>query len=134
MSKDLNSVTLIGRLTHDSELKTTTSGKELINFSIASNGYKDEDVSFFNVTAWGKLATNLQQYLVKGKQIALKGELQQQRWESHDQSRSKVIITAFDIQLLGSRADQTKVEPQASSPAPDTTQPQTGPNNDDIPF
>jgi len=61
-----------------------------------------EKVSFFDITAWAKMAETLSQYLVKGKQIIVSGELEQDRWEDKDgNKRSKVGITANAIQLLG---------------------------------
>jgi len=105
---DLNSVVLIGRLTRDAELKTTSSGFAVSNFSIAVNYRKKqgdgwEDVAnFFDVTLFGKQAETLHQYLVKGKQVAISGELRQDRWVQDDgQNRSKVVINANSVQLLG---------------------------------
>ena len=60
-----------------------------------------EEASFFDVTLWGKMAEGLNTYLVKGKQIAVEGELEQERWEKDGQNHSKVTITASNIQLLG---------------------------------
>jgi len=105
---DLNSVVLIGRLTRDAELKATSSGFAVSNFSIAVNYRKKqgdgwEDVAnFFDITLFGKQAEILHQYLVKGKQVAISGELRQDRWVQDDgQNRSKVVINANSVQLLG---------------------------------
>ena len=103
---EMNNVILIGRLTKDSELKYIQSGTAVSNFSIAvDKSYKKDDqkeTNFFDVVIWGKTAESLNQYLTKGKQIALQGELEQQRWKSGEgENRSKVIITARNIQLLG---------------------------------
>lgn len=103
MANDMNQVTLIGRLTKDSELKYTQSGTAVARFTIASNKKKkdSEEVSFFDIVAWGKLAENLNNYLTKGKQVALCGELRQNRWEQDGQKRSKIEVIAYTIQLLG---------------------------------
>lgn len=104
---DINSVFLIGRLTRDSDLKYTSSGQSVASLSIAVNrGKKDgdswaEEASFFDVKIWGKTAEALNQYLVKGKQIAVKGELRQERWEKDGMPRSRVEIVADSVQLLG---------------------------------
>ncbi len=104
---DLNHVMLIGRLTKDAELKYTQNGFAISNFSIAVNRRKKsgeqwvEEVSFFEINLFGKAAESLKQYLLKGKQIAVDGELRQDRWEQDGQSRSKVIIVANNVQLLG---------------------------------
>ncbi|MFP4362579.1 MAG: single-stranded DNA-binding protein [Spirochaetia bacterium] len=104
---DLNHVVLIGRLTRDAELKYINSGTAVTKMSLAVNRRKrsgdgwTEEASFFDVTLWGKLGESLNQYLKKGKQIAVEGELRQNRWEQDGQPRSKVEIVANNLQLLG---------------------------------
>jgi single-strand DNA-binding protein len=104
---DMNHAYIIGRLTRDAEMKYTTNGKAVCRFSIAVNEkqkvgdeWKDE-ASFFEIVLWGQIAESLKQYLVKGKQIAVSGKLQQERWNQDGQTRSKVVIIAVNIQLLG---------------------------------
>jgi single-strand DNA-binding protein len=107
MSVDMNSVTIIGRLTRDAELKHTSGGLAVSRFSIAVNRRKkngdnwEDEASFIDVTLFGKSAESVNQYLTKGKQIAIKGELHQDRWEQDGQARSKVGIIAESVQLLG---------------------------------
>lgn len=98
---DINSVSLIGRLTRDSEIKYTSQGSAVMEFSIAVGHMKKEDTSFFNCKAFGKLAENLKPYLQKGKQIGVNGYLKQDRWESEGQKRERVVIHCEDIELLG---------------------------------
>jgi len=104
---DLNHVVLIGRLTQDAELKYTQSGYAISSFSIAVNRSRKngeqwvEEANFFEVSLFGKAAENLKPYLVKGKQVAIDGELRQDRWESEGQKRSKVVIVANSVQLVG---------------------------------
>ena len=103
---DINKVVLIGRLTRDVELKYTNSGFAIANLSLAVNRrVKKEDTwqdegNFFNCVLIGKRAEALAQYLVKGKQIGIQGELRQDRWEQDGQPRSRVEIFINDIQLL----------------------------------
>lgn len=102
----MNSIVLIGRLTRDAEMKYTNSGTAISNFSLAvDKSYKkgeQKEVNFFDIVLWGKVAESLNQYLTKGKQIAVQGELDQQRWQSSEgQNRSKIIINAKNVQLLG---------------------------------
>ena len=104
---DLNRVTLIGRLTRDAEL-VTAGGFIISKFSVAVNrrvkrgdGWEDE-AGFFDVTLFGRQAESLNQYLLKGKQVAVDGELRQERWTTQDgRNRSRIVINAADIQLLG---------------------------------
>lgn len=104
---DVNHVTIIGRLTRDSELKYTSGGMAISNFSIAVNRRRKngdqwvEEASFFDINLFGKSAEGLKPYLTKGKQIAVEGELRQDRWEQDGQPRSKVVIVANNVQLLG---------------------------------
>ena len=104
---DVNHVILIGRCTRDAELKYTSGGMAVCKFAIAVNRRKKngdqwvDEASFFDVVAWGRIGEALYQYLVKGKQVAVEGELHQNRWEQDGQSRSKVEINADNIQLLG---------------------------------
>lgn len=117
---DINLVVLVGRLTRDAELKYTASGMPICKFSLAVNKrrkdgdqWKDE-ANFFDVVLWGKSGESVNQYLVKGKQIAVEGELHQNRWEQDGQSRSKVEIMATNVQLLGSAGG----EGRGPGPAP----------------
>lgn len=113
MATDLNHVTLIGRLTRDAELKYTSAGFAISSFSIAVNRRRKngeqwiEEASFFEVSLYGKSAESLKPYLVKGKQVAVDGELRQDRWEQDGQPRSKVVIAANNVQLLGGNVSGT---------------------------
>jgi single-strand DNA-binding protein len=104
---DINHVILIGRLTRDAELKYTNTGSAICKFSIAVNRRRKsgdtwvDEANFFDIAAWGKMGESLNQYLTKGKQVAVEGELRQNRWEQDGQPRSKVEISAMNIQLLG---------------------------------
>lgn len=104
---DVNHVILIGRLTRDAELKYTSGGSAVCKFALAvGKKYKKDDqyveeTSFFDVTLWGKLGESINQYLTKGKQVAVEGELKQDRWEQDGQARSKVSVTASNVMLLG---------------------------------
>jgi single-strand DNA-binding protein len=107
---DLNHVVLIGRLTRDAELKYTANGQAVCKFSIAVNRRRKsgeqwvDEPNFFDVVLWGRQGETLNQYLVKGKQVGVDGELRQDRWEQDGQNRSKVEIVAANLQLLGGGA------------------------------
>ena len=109
---DVNHVTLIGRCSRDMELKFTGGGMAIGNLSIAVNKRRKkgdewvEETSFFEIALFGKTAEGLKPYLLKGKQIAVEGELHQDRWEQEGQSRSKVVIHSSNIQLLGGNDKQ----------------------------
>lgn len=105
---DINHVILIGRLTRDAELKYTSGGAAICKFAIAVNKKRKngdewvEEANFFNIVLWGRLGETLNQYLVKGKQVAVEGELDQNRWtDTEGNNHSTVNINASNVQLLG---------------------------------
>lgn len=111
---DLNHVVVIGRLTKgldDSNFGYLQSGTARANISLAVNrSRKDgdqwvDDVSFLDVTIWGKTAENLKPYLQKGKQVAIDGYLKQDRWEKDGQKFSKVYIVANSVQLINNTSN-----------------------------
>lgn len=122
MASDINNVTIVGRLVRDAQMSYTNGGSAVANMAVAVNrrvkkgeSWTDE-VSFFDVVYFGKGAEAVNQYLQKGKQIAVQGELVQDRWETQEgQKRSRVNIKAQSVQLLGGRSDATQ------APAPEAT-------------
>ena len=130
---DVNHVILIGRLTRDAELKYTTGGMAICKFAIAVDKRRKQgdewvkETSFFDIVLWGRSGESISQYLVKGKQVAIDGELRQNRWEQDGQARSKVEIVANNVQLLGGGDKAEKPAPQASNGTPPDFP-------DDIPF
>jgi single-strand DNA-binding protein len=104
---DINNVVLVGRLTRDAELKYTASGQAVCKFSLAINRRKksgdqwEDEVSFFDIVIWGRQGEAIIQYLLKGKQVGVQGELRQDRWQQDGQNRSRIEIIANNIQLLG---------------------------------
>jgi single-strand DNA-binding protein len=118
---DVNHVILIGRLTRDAELKYTAGGVACCKFSIAVNKSRKQgeswvkETSFFDIVLWGKQGESVNQYLVKGKQVAVEGELHQNRWEKNGQNFSKVDINANNVQLLGGGANGQESAPSQGS-------------------
>lgn len=147
---DINSVTVAGRLTRDSELKYSGGGLAILRCSLAVNTRKKDasgewvdEANFFDVTIFGKQAEALQSYLLKGRPVAVTGELRQDRWESEGQTRSRVYILANNIMLLGSGGPAGEGSTGMRAAAPDVTVAQTKPSaardipddfEDDIPF
>ncbi|MFG1500888.1 single-stranded DNA-binding protein [Halobacteriovorax sp. XZX-3] len=108
----VNKVILVGRLGQDPELKYTPSGMAVCNFSLATgeswtdkNGQKQERTEWHRVVVWGKLAELCGQYLAKGRQAYLEGQLQTRSWEDKDgNKRYTTEINARTIQFLGGAA------------------------------
>jgi len=144
MSWDINRVLVIGRLTRDVELKYTPSGAPVANFAIAVGGMPSKDgsdnVSFFNIVAWGKIAENISNYLSKGKQVAIDGRLDQRRWKAQDGSnRSVVEIIAERVEFLGAvggnaKQGNAKGVSHAQIMADDKADWNPTPLNNDVPF
>lgn len=99
-----STVTLVGNATRDPELRYTTGGRGVASFGIAvnrryqTNGEWQEQVSFFDVSAWGTLAENVAASVLKGTRVIVTGRLEQRSWEDKDGgTRSKVEIIADSI-------------------------------------
>jgi single-strand DNA-binding protein len=142
---DINHVVLVGRLTRDAELKFTNAGLAISKFSLALNRRAkkgdtwQEETDFFDAVWMGKGAEAVSQYLLKGKQVGIQGELRQNRWEQEGQKRSRVEIFVTSLQLLGGGRGQvasaeppTGETPQAAAPGGPGTS--ADDFNDDIPF
>ena len=107
-------VMIIGNLGRDPELRYTSRGTAVCNFTVAVNrpgrlddatGQRSEDeTEWFAVVAWDKLAETCSQYLAKGRKVYIEGRLQTRSWEGQDgQKRSRVEVLAQQMVLLGSR-------------------------------
>jgi len=153
---DLSIAVLVGRLTRDAELKYTNSGQPVCHFSVATGSRRKkgdqwvEESSFWDVDLWGKQAESLNQYLTKGKLVAVEGAMRQDRWEQDGQPRVKVIVNANTVQLLGSQGGQGGGQGYAGQPTapardnqgrdqsrpqgPAPRQPESDEFSDEIPF
>lgn len=109
MAKSINNVILMGRLVRDPELKTTNSGKNVTEITLAVDKGNDQ-AAFLEVVAWEKTAELISQYTQKGSKLLVQGRLDQQSWEKDGKKFSKVIIVAFDVTFLDSKSSQTKDE------------------------
>jgi single-strand DNA-binding protein len=103
-----NRVILAGNLTRDPELRFTGSGIPVCDFGLAVNRVrsKNEEVDFFNVSAWRELGETIANYKKKGDPILVEGRLQYRTWEAQDGSkRSAVDVVADNVQFLGRAGD-----------------------------
>ena len=96
-----NTVTIVGNMTRDAELRYTASGVAVTEFGVAWNS-KDRDgnesVSFFDVTCWRELAEHVAESLGNGNRVIVYGRLDQNTWETKDgDKRSKVRVMADDV-------------------------------------
>ena len=116
-----NSVTLVGNLTRDPELRFTQGGRPLASFGLAVNrryqvnGEWQEQTSFFNVVAWGTLGENAAASLNKGTRVVVYGRLEQRSWESQEGEKRSVIEVVADELGPSLRWAQAHVEKTARS-------------------
>lgn len=101
----MNKVFLCGNLTRDPELKTTQSGVNVCNFSIAVNRRMQKDgqqeTDFFNIVAWRGLADTCGKYLAKGRKVNVLGSIQTRTYEANDGTkRSTFDILADEVEFL----------------------------------
>ena len=114
----MNKVYLIGNLTRDPEMRSTSAGIPVCNFSIAVNRrFKNaqtgqQETDFFNIVAWRQLAELCGRYLAKGRKVAVFGSIQTRTYEAQDGSkRSAFDIVADEVEFLSS--------PSAGAPSSD---------------
>ena len=133
MTNNLNSVIVEGNLTKDADFDLTQKGTGFCTFSVATNRYFkagediQQEVSYFDVEAWGKLADSCRAMLQKGAGVRIVGRLKQDRWNSEDgKAKSRVKIIAEHIEAKPLPATETAHKPEPVEVAPET-KPETKP-------
>jgi single-strand DNA-binding protein len=102
----LNKVVLIGRLTRDPELRSTTSGVSCTTFTLAvdrnyTNQQGEKEADFIPVVTWRALAENCAKYLAKGRLVAVSGRIQTRNYETDDGKRKYITeVVADQVQFL----------------------------------
>lgn len=138
-----NTVTLVGNVTRDPEMAFTPSGAGNAKFGIAVNrrwqnkttNEWEEQVSFFNVTAWGSLGDNVAESVSKGDRVIVTGRLEQRSWETDEgEKRSIVEVVADEVgpSLRWANATIVRNERSDSTVAQRPTRPVA--NTDEEPF
>lgn len=133
----VNKVILIGNLGKDPDLRYTPSGQAVATFSLATTDrYKDKDgqmaerTEWHNVTAWGKLAETVKEYLKKGRQIYVEGRISYRTYDDKEGvKRYFTDIVAQNIRFLGRREDAPE-----SAPAEVEVEQAAGGGGEDLPF
>ncbi len=147
----LNRAQIIGNVTRDPEVRSTSSGQSVANFSVATNaqwtdaqGQKQERTEFHNVVAWGKLGEICGQYLAKGRRVYVEGRLQTREWETPEgQKRQRTEIVADNVIMLdrppqagqpGQYAEAAVAPTAVGAPAVEKTMGEDEIKVEDIPF
>jgi single-strand DNA-binding protein len=107
---NINRVVLVGRLTHDPELRALPSGTSVCNLRVACNssrrdseGSYHEKPNYFDVSVYGPTADNVERYTRRGARVAIDGRLEWREWETSEQhKRQAVSVVAETVQFLDS--------------------------------
>jgi single-strand DNA-binding protein len=150
-----NKVILLGNLTRDPEVRYTPKGTAVTDLGLAvnrtytaDNGEKREEVTFVDVTFWGRTAEVAGEYLKKGRPVFVEGRLQLDSWDdkTSGQKRTKLKVIGENMQMLGSARggaagsgggdeEGGSSAPRSSSrPAPPPKAAPSAPDEDEIPF
>lgn len=97
-------VEIIGNLGRDAELKTTTSGTTVLNFTVAAkSSRKDDESQWHSCALFGKRAESIAQYMKKGQRVFVRGEYKIRQWSKGDRSGVDIDVTVDEVELLGSK-------------------------------
>lgn len=109
----MNKVILIGNLTRDPEISTTSGGVSVCRFAVAvtrryANADGERDTDFLNIVAWRSLAENCHKFLKKGSKVAVVGNIQNRSYDATDGSKRYITeVVAEEVEFLNTKADGT---------------------------
>jgi single-strand DNA-binding protein len=107
----MNDVSLIGRLTRESELVPTPNGTAITNLRVAVDR-RGEGAVFVSAKCFEGQARACAQHLAKGRQVAISGRLELDEWEAEDGSkRSQLYVVAQSVQFLGAKPAESQTDP-----------------------
>lgn len=124
-----NSVTLVGNVTRDPELRYTPAGQPVVQFGMAVNRRWqnrqtqewEEEASFFDCVIWQQLAENVAESIAKGNRVIVTGDLRQRSWETPEgdkRSKVEVNVTAIGAELRFATCSIVKNAPKGGTRAP----------------
>ena len=127
----LNRITICGRLTRDPELRTTSTGKDVVEFSIAVNKRikpaEGADADFFRVKAWGQTASYVGEYIGRGRLVSVDGRLESRKYTDKDGNNREIVeIVADNVNALDRPREDAEPRQEArgkAKPAPDAYNP-----------
>lgn len=122
-----NKVILMGNLTRDPELRSTTSGSSVTSFALAVNrtwnnaqGERQEETSFIDCEAWGRTGETIAKYVSKGRQLLVSGRLRQDTWQDKDTGKNRstlrVVVEEFSFVSDGNRGGASSASSSQSEP------------------
>lgn len=109
----MNKLTIIGNLTKDPELRTTSAGVNVCDFTVAVNRRKkiegQPEADFFRVSAWRQLGENCAKFLGKGSKVGVVGPVSVRTYQSNGETRASLEVVAEDVEFLSGK----NVDPQS---------------------
>ena len=134
----VNKVILLGNAGQDAEMRSTSAGKSVANFSLAINqSYRDKKdgnvqrVEWVRCVAWGKLAEIAERFVIKGKQVFVEGRLETRRFEDREGSPKTVTeVVVASLRVLGGAPNASRDGNSQGAAASDTTNAESEP----VPF
>ena len=97
----MNKLTIIGNLTGDPELRTTTTGKEVCNFTVAVDKRTSDGADFFKVSAWGERGVMCSRYLSKGKKVCVIGPVSARAYTNNrNEAAATLEVTADEVEFI----------------------------------
>lgn len=135
----MNKLTIIGNLTKDPELRTTTTGVNVCTFTVAVNRKrrdgKEPETDYFRVTAWRQLADICSKFLQKGKKAAVVGSVSVSTFTGSDgATRASLEVTADDVEFLSPRVSDLPPEVPEEKKDAQTGFTQVSMDTDQLPF
>ena len=117
----MNSISISGNLGKDSELRRLPNGDPVCSFSVADSMGKDKATIWWNCSLFGKRAEALGQYLTKGQQVTVIGNVTEREWTDKDGGKRKSMdVRVSDVALMGGKRDDA---PRQAAPAPQQAKP-----------
>ena len=133
----MNKLTIIGRLCNDPELRATSTGLNVCNFTVAVNRRKagnnqNQEADFFRVAAWRQLGENCAKFLTKGAKVCVVGPVSVRTYQTNSgETRANLEMTADDVEFLSGKSEAN--ESHASAPV-DAQSGFTPVETDELPF
>lgn len=108
----MQKLVIIGNLTKNPELRSTSEGTPVCGFTVAVNRQKTKNnqnpgADFFNVTAWRGLGEICGKYLEKGKKVCIIGRISLRTWENENKHGASLEVVADDVEFLSARSAPT---------------------------
>ena len=106
----MNKLMIIGNLTKDPEIRTTSTGKNVCTFTVAVNRRKklegQPDADYFRVSAWDQMGENCQRFLNKGKKVCVIGRVSVRTYKANDgETRASLEVLADDVEFVSAKKE-----------------------------